>query len=99
MSCETSDEKLLAVIKSFDGLNVTMPFKVRVAKLLRAEIGFVNTIGKNIIPQSTDGYGIVKALRAHGIEFKDKKLWIVGAEEQPKLALTNCLSTDVKWRF
>ncbi len=79
LSCETSDEKLLAVIKSFDGLNVTMPFKVRVAKLLRAEIGFVNTIGKNIIPQSTDGYGIVKALRAHGIEFKDKKLWIVGA--------------------
>ena len=31
-----SDERLLETINSFDGVNVTMPFKTRVAALLRA---------------------------------------------------------------
>lgn len=74
-----SDEELSGVIRSFDGLNVTMPFKRRVAKLLNASCPSVNTIGKNILPCSTDGYGIVKSLVSHNVDFCNKSLWIVGA--------------------
>lgn len=74
-----SDERLLETINSFDGVNVTMPFKTRVAALLRADVPSVNTVGKRICPCSTDGCGIVKSLTANGIDFANKPLWIVGA--------------------
>ncbi len=74
-----SDERLLETINSFDGVNVTMPFKTRVAALLRADVPSVNTVGKRICPCSTDGCGIVKSLTANGIDFANKPIWIVGA--------------------
>lgn len=74
-----TDGELMNVIKSYDGLNVTMPFKTRVADLLKADYASVNTVGKTVNPQSTDGYGIVNALRDCGVDFADKPLWIVGA--------------------
>ena len=73
------DDKLLKVIDSFHGLNVTMPFKNRVATLLNAKCPSVNTVGKGILPQSTDGYGIVQSLLSHGIDVSNKELLIVGA--------------------
>lgn len=74
-----SDEELLLTIKRYDGVNITMPYKTRVASLLDADVPSVNTVGKNIRPCSTDGYGLVKSLQANGVNFVDKPLWIVGA--------------------
>ncbi|MCH5157321.1 MAG: hypothetical protein J1G02_05560 [Clostridiales bacterium] len=76
---DISDDKLLEVISAFDGLNVTMPFKNRVATLLNAQCPTVNTVGRNIEPQSTDGYGIMQSLQSHAIDIHNKSLWIVGA--------------------
>ena len=73
------DGELLSVANAFDGVNVTMPFKTRVAALLRADVPSVNTVGKRICPCSTDGYGIICSLTANGIDFANKPLWIVGA--------------------
>lgn len=74
-----SDEDLLAVISKYRGLNVTMPFKRRVASLLCSKVESVNTVGKSVLPQTTDGYGIVMALEGVGVDFVSKPLWIVGA--------------------
>lgn len=76
---DVSDADLSAIIGGFDGVNVTMPFKTRVARLLGASVPSVNTVGKNIVTQSTDGYGIIASLRSHGISVNNAKLWIVGA--------------------
>ena len=73
------DDELVNVIHSFDGLNVTMPFKNRVATLLNADCPSVNTVGRTVAPQSTDGYGIIQSLRSHGIDIRNKELLIVGA--------------------
>lgn len=77
LTAETSDSKLLSVLQSFDGANVTMPFKTRVAKLFEGP-GSVNTVGK-FGATSTDGYGIVQSLFAHNVQFQGAPLWIVGA--------------------
>ena len=76
---DISDDKLREVLAAFDGLNVTMPFKNRVATLLNADCPTVNTVGRNIAPQSTDGYGIMQSLRCRDIDVDNKPLWIVGA--------------------
>ena len=76
---DISDDELLKIIGSFDALNVTMPFKNRVAALLHADCPSVNTVGKNILPTSTDGYGVIQSLRSHNIDITNKPLWIVGA--------------------
>ncbi|MCM1194877.1 MAG: hypothetical protein NC332_02965, partial [Firmicutes bacterium] len=76
---DITDAELLNVIDRFDGLNVTMPFKRRVAELLNGASPSVNTVGKNVVPQSTDGYGLVQALENNGVDFYGKSLWIVGA--------------------
>ena len=73
------DGALLNVIDGFDGLNVAMPFKNRVASLLNTKLASINTIGKNISPQSTDGYGIVQSLKSRGIDLRYKSLLVVGA--------------------
>ncbi len=74
-----SDGELLEIIGRFDGLNITMPFKRRVSKLLESNCVSVNTVGKNILPQSTDGYGITKSLFNRKIDIRNKQLLIVGA--------------------
>lgn len=89
LPAEATDGDLLAAVKKYDGLNVTMPFKTRVAGLLDANCPSVNTVGKAIKAQSTDGYGIVKALRDLKIDFENKPLWVVGAGG----AATVCVET------
>ena len=76
---DVTDEKLLKIVGSFDGLNVTMPFKTRVASLLNAGAASVNTVGRRIEPTSTDGYGITQSLVNNGVEFAGKRLLVVGA--------------------
>lgn len=74
---DVTDGELLKIIRSYDGLNVTAPFKTRVAKLLNSDVPSVNTVCN--LPCSTDGYGVVRPLQKHGAEFVGKPLWIVGA--------------------
>ncbi len=79
LSSNVSDKELLSTLSSLDGANVTMPFKTRVANLLQSPLPSVNTVGKDISPTSTDGYGLVKALQSNFVDFVGKPLWVVGA--------------------
>lgn len=90
---DVDDNTLLEVVNGYDGLNVTMPFKARVASLLNADAVSVNTVGKSVDPQSTDGYGITQALTDMGVDFKGKPLWIVGAGG----AAVTCVETLLKY--
>lgn len=76
---DVTDEQLMDVLYRYDGVNVTLPFKNRVATLLNADIPSVNTVGKNIAPTSTDGYGVQTALNDNNIDILGKPIWIVGA--------------------
>lgn len=70
------------------GFNVTMPHKQKVVELLDEVtqdsriMGSVNTVlndnGK-LIGYNTDGKAFVKAIEAYNIEYKDKKVVMVGA--------------------
>lgn len=74
-----SDESLSEILHTHSG-NVTMPFKVRAARLLGATVSSVNTVYDNGTKCcSTDGYGVVQSLKAHSIRFEGQPLWIVGA--------------------
>lgn len=96
LSPEVTDEKLLDVINAFDGLNVTMPFKRRVAVLLNASCEAVNTVGKNVAPQCTDGYGVLQTLQDNGIDVKGKSLWIVGAGGAAEECIRTLLTLNCK---
>ena len=93
LPANVSEKELLGVIRRYDGLNVTMPFKTRVASLLNADCVAVNTVGKNIQSQSTDGYGIVKALEDCKVDFANKPVWVVGAGG----AAVTCVETLLKY--
>ena len=88
-----SDGALLEELNKYDGVNITMPFKTRIAKLLGADVPSVNTARKNFPPCSTDGYGIVKSLEGNGADFHGKPLWIVGAGG----AAEECVKTLVSY--
>lgn len=70
------------------GFNVTMPYKEEVMKFLdeidnnARIIGSVNTVlndkGK-LVGYNTDGKGFIKALEEKNVEFKDKKVLILGS--------------------
>jgi shikimate dehydrogenase len=76
---DATDNELLQILSQYDGANITLPFKNRVATLFGATTPSVNTVGKNIAPTSTDGYGVEMALVSNGIDITNKPLWIVGA--------------------
>lgn len=75
---DVSDKVLLNVIDGYDGCNVTIPFKGRVAALFGSSLPSVNTVacGQAI---STDGVGLVRALDKHGFVYENQPLWVVGA--------------------
>ncbi len=79
LSADVDDQTLLKILSDYDGANITMPFKTRVAALLNSSVTSVNTVGKCICAQSTDGYGITQALKNRNIDISNAPLWIVGA--------------------
>ncbi len=95
---DASDDEITAMAASYDGVNVTMPFKRRAAALFGADCPSVNTLGVNIAPQSTDGTGTVKALERHGIDVRGKKLWIVGAGGAAEAAIRALLQSGAEIR-
>jgi shikimate 5-dehydrogenase len=79
LPADVSNDQLLQTISDYDGANITLPFKNRVANLFGASMPSVNTVGKGIAPTSTDGFGVMQALLANGIDITNKAIWIVGA--------------------
>ena len=94
---DVSDSELTQAIGKFDGANVTMPFKKRVAALFRSELPSVNTVfhGECF---STDGYGAVRALTEHNADFARKSLWIVGAGGAAEACIAELLKYGCKLR-
>lgn len=80
---ETSPDELEEYIKTFKGLNVTIPYKETVIPYLEelsreAElIGAVNTIYKNK-GYNTDYYGFKQMMKVNSIDVKQKKVIILG---------------------
>lgn len=76
--CANAD--LLSAISSFDGVNITAPFKMHVGSLLggRSVNTVVNRNG-TLRSFSTDGFGVVLALACHDIDTDEKDLLILGA--------------------
>jgi shikimate dehydrogenase len=69
------------------GASVTIPFKVDVLPLcdsvdtLASRIGSVNTLVNNdgmIKGYNTDGYGLLRSLETHSIDYHNKKVLIIG---------------------
>ena len=79
LPADVSNDQLLKTISAYDGANITLPFKNRVANLFGASLPSVNTVGKDITATSTDGFGVMQALLANGIDISNKPIWIVGA--------------------
>ncbi len=73
-----TDSQLLAVLGSYDGVNVTMPYKTRVAQLLHSPLDSVNTV-RGPATASTDGVGMVSCLLASGIQLLGAKVLVIGA--------------------
>ncbi len=74
-------QSLKDAIESFDGVNITAPFKFRAARLYSLN-GSINTIvntPQGAVCASTDGKGLALALNHFGIGIKGAKLLIVGA--------------------
>lgn len=93
-----SDDELIDTIRGFDGANVTMPFKARVARLFQSPLSSVNTVIHGKDCASTDGYGVVQSLHAHGVTFEGQKLWIVGAGGAAEAAICELLRFGCKLR-
>lgn len=79
---ESADDALLkTAIERFDGVNITSPFKYRVARIYKVK-GSINTVvntPQGAVCASTDGEGLIFALRHFGISVKGARLIILGA--------------------
>lgn len=91
--------------KDFLGLNVTIPHKVEVIKYLDSVsreanlIGAVNTIkfeGGQAVGYNTDGVGCVKALKAEGVEVKNKRVFVLGSGGAARAIILSCLLEGAK---
>lgn len=86
----------------FDGFNVTMPYKIKIADFLDGldatakEVGAVNTVSrtrKGLIGYNTDGEGAAEAIKAYNIHPKDQRVLIIGAGGSAR-AIVHCLSRE-----
>ena len=85
---ESFKDKIFQLCKTYDGLNITLPFKQSIVEISdikseEAELtGSANTIIINkttIRAENTDGYGLIADLNDHGFNFQDSKILLVGA--------------------
>lgn len=80
------ESKIDSVLGSYDGINVTIPYKLSVMPHLKkiegdARIfGAVNTVDcRTLTGYNTDGLGFMLMLRNNGVEVKGKKVLLIGA--------------------
>lgn len=90
-----SDE-LARISKEYDGINVTIPYKLDVMKYLSSispeaqKIGAVNTVkftSEGAFGYNSDYYGLKYAVEINAIEVKDKDVVILGTGGASKAAL------------
>ena len=96
---EELEKEFLRISKEYDGINVTIPYKLDVIKNLDSispeaeKIGAVNTIvfknGK-AFGYNTDYFGFKYLLETNHIEIKDKDVVILGTGGASKAALAVC---------
>jgi shikimate dehydrogenase len=76
-----------ASVLGIEGFNVTMPHKTRIVELLdelensARETGAVNTVSRlprGLLGHNTDGEGAVRAIKAHGLDPKGRKILVLG---------------------
>jgi 3-phosphoshikimate 1-carboxyvinyltransferase len=89
------DSELLHIINSHDGVNVTMPFKRRVAQLMHSKADAVNTVTK-AVALSTDGTGMLEALKYHNVDIDGKKILVVGAGGTAETAISTLKSSGAE---
>ncbi len=75
---DIDDNKLLELLDSYHGCNVTMPYKSRVAKLLASKLDSVNTVCGSVTA-STDGIGMTTSLAKHNIQLEGANILVIGA--------------------
>ncbi|MDE6504334.1 MAG: shikimate dehydrogenase [Clostridia bacterium] len=83
---EEFERTIDGLIKAYDGLNITIPYKLSVMTHLKtitgdaAAFGAVNTVKcKDLSGNNTDGLGFMLMLKNNGIKIKGKKFLVIGA--------------------
>ncbi len=88
ISEDVFDIEILKVFEKYSGLNVTIPYKVRILKYIdkfteeALQVGAINTIKIDNgvkIGHNTDIYGIERALKRYGIDISGSVALILGA--------------------
>lgn len=81
---EDFDNQIEEILNSFDALNVTIPYKLRVIPYLKGiydvaeKVKSVNTIS-NKKGYNTDGEGLMLSLASQEVDVKNKKVLVLGA--------------------
>ncbi|MGN0807473.1 MAG: shikimate dehydrogenase family protein [Candidatus Coproplasma sp.] len=83
---EQFEERIESLLKEYDGMNFTIPYKLTVIPHLKEIVGdakafgAVNTVvAKTLTGYNTDGLGFMQMLNAAGIEVNGKKVLLLGA--------------------
>ncbi|MGN1373068.1 MAG: shikimate dehydrogenase family protein [Candidatus Coproplasma sp.] len=83
---EQFEKEIEGLLKEYDGMNFTIPYKLTVIPHLRELVddakcfGAVNTVvSKTLTGYNTDGLGFMQMLNAAGIEVCGKKVLLLGA--------------------
>ncbi len=93
------------ISKEYDGINVTIPYKIDVIKFLDSvsdeakRIGAVNTVKfspDGIVGYNTDYFGFMATLLKNDITIKDKSVVILGTGGVSKAVLTVCEDMGAK---
>lgn len=79
-------DRIESLLNYYDGLNVTIPYKLSIIPYLTSLAGDAPTFGAvNTVVTATrtgyntDGLGFMQMLEAEGVEVKDKKILLLGA--------------------
>lgn len=83
---EQFESKIEELLKTYDGLNVTIPYKLSVILHLKGTqgdataFGAVNTVlTSSLIGYNTDGLGFMQMLQSNGVEVNGCKVLLLGA--------------------
>ncbi len=87
------DEVFSQAKNSFDGINLTMPFKQR---LTDKEINTVACIGSQTVLYNTDAAAVILALKNKKINVKGKNLLVIGAGGAARAAIKKLISLGAK---
>ncbi len=83
---EKFEEEIESLLENYDGLNVTIPYKISIIPKLKSVngdariFGAVNTVNcADLSGHNTDGLGFMRLISSNGIEVSGKKALVLGA--------------------